>query len=110
MSLPDSHTPIPLPDTGDKYAFSPPQEGDVRSVCPALNAMTNRGYMCVVLVVCVDSLKQIYDDFLVPVTVKIWTRWTSLVASRVATAYLDFSCHVMIIVRYLLFAGKAQKG
>ena len=72
MSLPVSHTPIPLPDTGDKYAFSPPQEGHVRSVCPALNAMVaNHGYMCVVLVVCVDSLKQIYDDFLVPVTVKI---------------------------------------
>jgi len=33
------------PVTGQKYAFCPPQEGDVRSVCPALNTMANHGYI-----------------------------------------------------------------
>lgn len=55
MSLPDSHPPVhgdeACPVTGQKYAFAPPQEGDVRSVCPALNTMANHGYMCVIFVI-----------------------------------------------------------
>jgi len=52
MSLPESHPPVhqvdnlkACPVTGQKYAFSAPQEGDVRSVCPALNTMANHGYI-----------------------------------------------------------------
>jgi len=50
MSHPDSHPVVhqaeeACPVAGQKYAFSPPQEGDVRSVCPALNTMANHGYI-----------------------------------------------------------------
>ncbi|KAJ7211739.1 hypothetical protein GGX14DRAFT_362439 [Mycena pura] len=30
-----------------EHRYQPPREGDLRSVCPALNAMANHGYMCV---------------------------------------------------------------
>lgn len=51
MSLSDSHPLVDqvdkaaCPITGQKYSFSPPQEGDVRSACPALNTMANHGYI-----------------------------------------------------------------
>ncbi|KAF8808281.1 Cloroperoxidase [Phlegmacium glaucopus] len=50
MSLPDSHPPVSqdaaaCPVTGQKYAFTPPQEDDIRSACPALNTMANHGYI-----------------------------------------------------------------
>ena len=53
MSLPESHPPVhqdekACPVTGQKHAFIPPQAGDIRSPCPALNTMANHGYMCVV--------------------------------------------------------------
>lgn len=67
MSLPESHPPVhqvdnlkACPVTGQKYAFSAPQEGDVRSVCPALNTMANHGYMCVYM--CRFFESQSFDD------------------------------------------------
>jgi len=50
MTLPNSHPPVhqneqACPVTGQKYAFCPPQSGDVRSACPALNTMANHGYI-----------------------------------------------------------------
>jgi hypothetical protein len=33
------------PVSGKAHEFCPPQEGDIRSVCPALNAMANHGYI-----------------------------------------------------------------
>ena len=80
MSLPDSHPAVDQVDrdkacplTGQTYNFSPPQEGDVRSVCPALNTMANHGYMYVILHV--KSFETHFNDmwyaYLVPVTEKI---------------------------------------
>ncbi|CAK5268306.1 unnamed protein product [Mycena citricolor] len=49
-TLPASHPPVDAgngkcPVTGQEYEFIPPQEGDIRSVCPAINAMANHGYI-----------------------------------------------------------------
>lgn len=52
-TLPPGHPPVhehldgQCPITGNTHAYCPPQTGDVRSVCPALNTMANHGYMCV---------------------------------------------------------------
>ncbi|CAA7268702.1 unnamed protein product [Cyclocybe aegerita] len=51
MSLPEGHPTVhehwgrKCPVTGDSHDFCPPQEGDIRSVCPALNTMANHGYI-----------------------------------------------------------------
>ncbi|KAF9480731.1 Cloroperoxidase [Pholiota conissans] len=51
MSLPASHPAVhdhkgkTCPVTGETHGFCPPQEGDSRSVCPALNVMANHGYI-----------------------------------------------------------------
>ncbi|KAJ3824992.1 Chloroperoxidase [Lentinula raphanica] len=50
--LPPGHPPVPdhehfqgtCPRSG-KHEFCPPQKGDVRSVCPALNTMANHGFI-----------------------------------------------------------------
>jgi len=53
MSIPESHPSVhehkgkTCPVTGQSHEFCPPQQGDSRSPCPALNAMANHGYMCV---------------------------------------------------------------
>ncbi|KAJ3798781.1 Chloroperoxidase [Lentinula aff. detonsa] len=52
FQLPADHPPVPMhehsggtcPITGNN-AFCPPQKGDLRSVCPALNAMANHGFI-----------------------------------------------------------------
>lgn len=52
--LPSDHPPLPPHSHADNskkcpfaatHEFCPPQEGDVRSPCPALNTMANHGYM-----------------------------------------------------------------
>lgn len=50
--LPADHPPMhehsggTCPVTGKTHAYCPPQKGDIRSVCPALNTMANHGFMC----------------------------------------------------------------
>ncbi|KAJ3757453.1 Chloroperoxidase [Lentinula raphanica] len=52
FQLPPGHPPVPdhehfqgtCPRSG-KHEFCPPQKGDVRSVCPALNTMANHGFI-----------------------------------------------------------------
>ncbi|KAJ8502410.1 heme-thiolate peroxidase [Pleurotus djamor] len=50
--LPSDHPPIPAHahkagkcPFSAKYEYCPPQEGDIRSPCPALNTMANHGYI-----------------------------------------------------------------
>ncbi|KAJ4481883.1 Chloroperoxidase [Lentinula aciculospora] len=53
FQLPADHPPVPMhehsggicPVTGKTHAYCPPQKGDVRSVCPALNSMANHGFI-----------------------------------------------------------------
>ncbi|EKM76068.1 hypothetical protein AGABI1DRAFT_79044 [Agaricus bisporus var. burnettii JB137-S8] len=50
ISLPDAHPPVHEHSSGrcpvaDKHDFCPPQSGDSRSPCPALNTMANHGYI-----------------------------------------------------------------
>ncbi|KAJ2915988.1 heme-thiolate peroxidase, partial [Candolleomyces efflorescens] len=52
MSLPEAHPALPkdaqgktCPVTGATHEYRPPQEGDSRSPCPALNTMANHGYI-----------------------------------------------------------------
>ncbi|KAF9065140.1 Chloroperoxidase [Rhodocollybia butyracea] len=50
-TLPPGHPPVhehldgQCPIAGNTHKYCPPQEGDVRSVCPALNTMANHGYI-----------------------------------------------------------------
>lgn len=52
-TLPPGHPPVNMhehsngacPVTREKHAYCPPQKGDLRSVCPALNTMANHGYI-----------------------------------------------------------------
>ncbi|KAF9065144.1 Chloroperoxidase [Rhodocollybia butyracea] len=50
-TLPPGHPPVhehsegQCPINGNTHAYCPPQKGDLRSVCPALNAMANHGYI-----------------------------------------------------------------
>ncbi|KAF9065139.1 Chloroperoxidase [Rhodocollybia butyracea] len=50
-TLPLDHPPVhehlqgQCPITGNTHAYCPPQKGDLRSVCPALNTMANHGYI-----------------------------------------------------------------
>ncbi|KAJ7062687.1 Chloroperoxidase [Mycena amicta] len=42
----DKTAPTPsCPVSGHGYEYIPPREGDIRSVCPAINAMANHGYI-----------------------------------------------------------------
>ncbi|KAJ3889832.1 Chloroperoxidase [Lentinula edodes] len=49
--LPADHPPMhehsggTCPVTGKTHAYCPPQKGDIRSVCPALNTMANHGFI-----------------------------------------------------------------
>jgi hypothetical protein len=59
MALPAAHPEVDgqnaekaCPVTGKTHEYSPPTATDIRSVCPALNAMANHGYLCV----CVPSV------------------------------------------------------
>ncbi|KAF9009259.1 Cloroperoxidase [Hymenopellis radicata] len=45
MSPPHAHERTCPVQEARKHAFCPPQAGDSRSVCPALNAMANHGYI-----------------------------------------------------------------
>ncbi|KAJ7747445.1 Chloroperoxidase [Mycena maculata] len=51
MSLPAAHPDVDrktgkaCPVTGKTHDYQPPTAGDVRSVCPAINAMANHGYI-----------------------------------------------------------------
>jgi len=51
MMLPPSHPPVhehkgnSCPLTGEYHAWCPPQPGDSRSPCPALNTLANHGYI-----------------------------------------------------------------
>lgn len=51
MSLPASHPPVhnhvgkTCPVAGKSYEWCPPQPGDSRSPCPALNTLANHGYI-----------------------------------------------------------------
>lgn len=51
MTLPETHPPthqhkgLSCPVTGKTHQYCPPQPGDSRSPCPALNTMANHGYI-----------------------------------------------------------------
>ncbi|KAJ6572423.1 Chloroperoxidase [Mycena vulgaris] len=51
MSIPTAHPAVEsdsdktCPITGKSHEYRPPAPGDIRSVCPAINAMANHGYI-----------------------------------------------------------------